>query len=91
MKQLIISALAFCASAVFADVPEGVLMSGTAELTVPGYTLEETLVDFPVLVRIPSVITLSCGAEGQYMRFYSEDGSEELAFEIDTWNHGYES
>lgn len=91
MKQSIISALAFCVSSVFADVPEGVLMSGTAELTVPGYTLEETLDNFPVLVRIPSVITLSCGAEGQYMRFYSEDGSKELAFEIDTWNHGYES
>lgn len=91
MKQSIMSALAFCVSAVFADVPDGVLMSGTAELTVPGYTLEETLADFPVLVRIPSAITLSCGAEGQYMRFYGEDGSKELAFEIDTWNHGYES
>ena len=64
---------------------------GTATLTVSGYKNSTTLTDFPVLVRVPSSISLLCGPDGSAMRFYAADGVTELAHEIDTWNYGGDS
>ena len=64
---------------------------GTATLTVSGYKDSTTLTDFPVLVRVPSTISLLCGPDGSTMRFYAADGVTELAHQIDTWNYGSES
>ena len=49
--------MTFCAALAAATL--FAVQPGTASLTVSGYTGTETLMDFPVLVRVPAAITLS--------------------------------
>ena len=82
---------AFCIALALAAAVLPAAQPGTATLTVSGYTGTSTLADFPVLVRVPSAITLQCGPDGSALRFYAADGTTELAHQIDTWRYGYES
>ena len=75
---------AFCIALALAAAVLPAAQPGTATLTVSGYTGTSTLTDFPVLVRVPSAITLQCGPDGSALRFYAADGVTELAHEIDT-------
>jgi hypothetical protein len=57
----------------------------------PGFAGNETLTDFPVLVRLPSAFDYAgCQANGADLRFADENG-ELLASEVDTWNTEGES
>ena len=47
------------------------------------YQGAETLVDFPVLVRLPGLVTSRMRADGLDIRFYAEDGETELAHEFE--------
>ena len=55
---------AFCIALALAAAVLPAAQPGTATLTVSGYTGTSTLADFPVLVRVPSAITLQCGPDG---------------------------
>ena len=66
--------------------------SRSTRIAFPGYTRDETLVDFPVLVTIDATaipgfaynqLAFSSGAD---LRFTDASGTTELAYEIDKWN-----
>jgi len=60
-------------------------------ITFPGYTGEETLTNFPVLVTFnetttPGIYDGHKGSEGSDLRFTDATGESELAYEIESWN-----
>lgn len=65
-----------------------------AEVTFPGYTGENALIGFPVLVRLAETeggfSYSQAAAGGADLRFASSDGTL-LASEIDVWDEGGES
>ena len=71
------------------------LMSGWsrgARIAFPGYTANQTLTNFPVLVaidgtKIPGFAYSQCAfPNGADLRFTDASGTSELSYEIDTWN-----
>ncbi len=66
------------------------------KITFSGYTSNETLVDFPVLVRLSTNVAgfsysqFASPATGSDLRFIGENGRE-LPYEIDQWNPNGES
>lgn len=79
----VLSATALIASAAISHAA----FACRAQITVPGYTSETSLEDFPVLVRLPSAVTSLCRSDGADLQFQDQGGLV-LAHEIDTWNIG---
>ena len=66
-------------------------MKYSTTLTVGGYTGEETLEGFPLLVRVPATVAEKCQADGRDIVFTSADGATTFAHEIDEWDASGES
>ena len=95
-NHAIIAAVAACATlAANAEVIEPAAYERSFTITFPGYSGSETLTDFPVLVKISSVLNdfdySACKvAGGGDLRFADSSGNL-LASEVDTWNPDGES
>ena len=66
-------------------------MKYSTTLTVGGYTGEETLEGFPLLVRVPATVAEKCQSDGRDIVFTSADGATTFAHEIDEWDASGES
>lgn len=90
MRKIVVLAAALSAAVVSNAAP-----TKCAELQVPGYTLDATLPDFPLLVRISEsrisgFAYADCQTGGTDVSFRLPDGTL-LDHEVDTWNPDGES
>ncbi len=80
--------------ALHADPVDWTAYKKSFDIEFPGYSGQETLTDFPVLVRLSAALNefdySKCAADGGDVRFSDADGNL-LSSEIDTWNPGGES
>lgn len=87
MKTLILATAMLCACAT-ADTLDASAFSKKLQITFPGYGSQETLTDFPVLVKLSGANQFDyskCASGGSDIRFALADGTL-LSHEIDTWD-----
>lgn len=80
--------------ACFVVLVAGVAFGGfkyQSTLSVGGYTGDDALANFPLLVRVPASIAEKCQSDGKDIAFSSTDGATTYPHEIDEWNPSGES
>lgn len=80
--------------ACFVVLVAGVAFGGfkyQSTLSVGGYTGDDALANFPLLVRVPASIAEKCQSDGKDIAFCSVDGATTYPHEIDEWNPSGES